>query len=402
VDRRIFSIGLALLALTALAGFIVVKGPARANAQAPARADVQAPAASIRASLPEPSPSFSTVWMSAVSVDQSGRHTDVGAQSITADAAGDTRVGQTWEATGSISETAVYDAATRTLTRAFDAGKGSVEYSRSTGEQPASPFGWAEGEAVVVRAALAEQDPALTVKTTTFIGRPAWTATYTRRGWRHTAVVDTATGLPLRAALVSVKAPRTQRSVWRVVDMKVDAPVDASTFTLDIPAGAKVEESARFEHFAPVGELAARVGYDPYLPASLPNGAGLLAASTQPDPWGAYVRLFPIPVPYVDLSKLPDRLTSLYFHRGFDRFTVLEWPRPGGIGNSVPAALDKDPRYAYRKTALTSGDFAGRTARTWMDDGGVSLYVQTRTTAVLLTGDLTRSDALALAGSLQR
>ena len=37
-----------------------------------------------------------------------------------------------------------------------------------------------------------------------------------------------------------------------------------------------------------------------------------------------------------------------------------------------------------------------------MDDDGVNLYVQTRTFAVLVTGDLTRSDALALAGSLQQ
>jgi hypothetical protein len=381
--------------LAVLAGLVVARGPADADALAPA-------AAGVRASLPAPSPSFSTVWMSAVSVDQSGRHADLGAQSITADAAGDTRVSQTWEATGSTSETDVYVAATHTSTRAYDAGKGSVEYSRSTNEAPASPFGRAEGAATIVRAALAEQDPALTVKSTTFIGRPAWSATYTRQGWWHTAVVDKATGLPLRAAVVSVKAPRTQRSVWRVVDLRTDVPVDADTFTLDIPQGAKVEESAEYEHFAAPADLAAKVGYTPLLPTTLPEGADLATSSTQPDPWGPYVWLFPVPVPYVDLSKLPDRLTSLYYQCGFDRFTVREWPLPGGINNSVPAALDKRPAFAYHKTALTSGAFAGRTARTWMDGGGVDLYVQTRTFAVLLSGDLTRSDALALAGSLQK
>ena len=395
MDRRILSIGLALVGLAVLAGLVVARGPADADAGAPSPAGAQAP-------LPAPSPSFSTVWMSAVSVDQSGRHADVGAQSITADAAGDTRVSQTWEATGSISETDVYDAATHTSTRAYDAGKGSVEYSRSTNEAPASPFGWAEGAATIVRAALAEQDPALTVKSTTFIGRLAWTATYTRQGLRHTAVVDKATGLPLRAALVSVKAPRTQRSVWRVVDLKIGVPVDAGTFVIDIPQGAKVEESAQYEHFAAPADLTAAVGYAPLLPATLTEGAELTTSSTQPEPWGPYAWLFPVPVPWVDLSKLPDRLTSLYYQRGFDRFTVREWPLPGGINNAVPAALDKRPAFAYRKTALTTGAFAGRTARTWMDDEGVNLYVQTRTFAVLLSGDLTRSDALALAGSLRR
>ena len=395
MDRKLLSIGLAALAVAAIAGVLATGASSPADAQAPV-------AAGAEASLPAPSPSFSTVWMSAVSVDQSGRHADFGAQSITADAAGDTRVSQTWEATGNISETDVYDATAHTSTRAYDAGKGRVEYSRSTNEAPVSPFGWAEGAATVVRVALAEQDPALTVKSTTFIGRPAWTATYTRQGWRHTAVVDKATGLPLRAALVSAKAPRTQRSVWRVVDLKVGVPVDADTFVIDIPQGATVEESAQYEHFAAPADLAAKVGYAPFLPATLPDGAELAVSSTQPEPWGPYAWLFPVPVPWVDLSKLPDRLTSLYYHRGFDRFTLREWPLPGGINNSVPAALDKRPAFGYRKTVLTAGAFAGRSARTWMDDGGLNLFVQTRTFAVLLAGDLTRSDALALAGSLQQ
>ena len=396
MHRRLLAIGLALVSLAALAGLFVTRGPVDADAQTPSPAGVQAP-------LPSPSPGFSTIWMSVVTVEQSGRHADFGAQSITADAAGDTRISQTWDATGSISETAVYDAATYTLTRAFDTGKGSVEYSRGTNQAPASPFGWAEGAATVVRAALAERDPALTVKSTTFAGRAAWTATYTRRGWRHTAVVDKATGLPLRAALVSVKEPRTERSVWRVVDLKTDVPVGADTFAIAIPAGAKVKESAGYEHLAATDELAAKVGYAPYLPVPLTGGVELAAASTQPEPWGPYAWLFPVPVPWIDLAKLPDRLTSLYYHRGFDRFTVREWPLPGGINNSVPAALDKDTRFAFfRRATLASGAFAGRVARTWMDDGGVNLYVQTRAFAVLVTGDLSRSDALALAGSLQQ
>ena len=394
MHRRLLVIGLALLGLAALAACVVARGPADADAQGPSPARA-------RASLPAPSPSFSTVWMSVVTVDQSGRHADFGAQSITADSAGDTRVTQTWDAGGSVSETAVYDAATHTLTRAFDSGKGSIEYSRRTDEAPSSPFGWAEGAATVVRAALAERDPAFAVRSTTFAGRSAWTATYARQGWRHSAVVDKATGLPLRAALVSVKAPRTQRTVWRVVNLRVDVPVDADTFAIDIPQGAKVEESGAYEHFAAPDELAAKVGCAPYFPATLPDGAELAAASTQPEPWGPYAWLFPVPVPWVDLAKLPDNLTSLYYQRGFDRFTVREWPRPGGINNSVPAALDKRPPYAYRKTALTTGAFSGRAARTWFDDGGVNLYAQTRAYAILLSGDLTRSDALALAGSLQ-
>ena len=396
MHRRLLVIGLALLGLAALAGLFVARGPADADAQ------VVPLSAGAQASLPAPSPSFSTVWMSVVTVEQDGRRTDFGAQSLTADAAGDLRVSQTWEATSSTSETDVYDAETHIGTRAYDPGKGSVEYSRSINEAPAPLSDYAGGAATIVRAALAERDPALTVRSTTFIGRPAWTASYARQGWRYASVVDKATGLPLRYAFVSVKHPRTHRSVWRVVDFRVDVPVDETTFMLTIPEGAKVEESDAYEHFTLVGELAAKVGYAPLLPATLPGGAELLTASTQPDPWGPYTWLFPVPVPWVDYSKLPDRVTSLYFHRGFDRLVVREWPLPGGIGNSTPRQLDKYPRSFYRKTALTTGAFAGRTARTWFDDGGVGLYVQKGSFAVLVTGDLTRSDALALAGSLHQ
>jgi hypothetical protein len=397
MHRRLFSIGLAVAALVALAALVVTRGPAAADASA--SSPVYVPA-----SLPTPSPAFSTFWMSVVTVDRSGRHTAVAAKSITADVAGDTRVTGTWDVSGSASETSVYDAATHTMTSALDRGEGDITYYRSLDAVSDSPLDAAAGAAVVVRAALAEKDPTLRVKAVTFLGRPAWSATRTRQGLRTTTVVDRATGLPLRYALVSIRHPRTERSTWRVVDLKVDVPVDASTFTLDIPAGAAVEQGESYEHFAPLGELAARVGYAPLVPAALPDGSQLAAASTQPDPWGPYTALFPVPVPWTDLSKLPDRMTTLYYQRGFDRFTVREWSLPGGIGMSAPAALDKRPPDFFRKVTLTAGTFAGRTARTWFNgngSNGVGLYVQSRSRAVLVTGDLTRSDALTLAGSLQ-
>lgn len=396
MHRRLFSIGLALLALTVLTAVVVTRGPASAGAQV---SQTYVPS-----SLSTPSPSFSTVWMSVVTVNREGRHVDVGAQSIVTDEAGDTRITQTWEATGSTSEIGVYDAGAHTWTRAMDYGRGGVSYFRGLEQAPAPLFDSAGAAATVVRAALAEQDPKLTVKATTFLGRPAWTASYTRGGWRTSSVVDQATGLPLRYAFVSMRHPRTQGSVWRAVDLRTHAPVDEDTFRLDIPAGAQVEESTAYEHFAPVGELAAKVDYEPLVPSVLPEGSGLLAASTQPDPWGPYAWLFPVPVPWVDLSRLPDRTTSLYYHRRFDRFTVHEWPLPGGIRNSTPAGLDKRPPDFYRKTALTTGAFAGCVARTWFNgngSNGVGLYVQKRSMAVLVTGDLSRSDALALAASLQ-
>jgi len=50
-----------------------------------------------------------------------------------------------------------------------------------------------------------------------------------------------------------------------------------------------------------------------------------------------------------------------------------------------------------------AGAFAGKTARTWMWMGdGATLYVQNGDYAVEIAGDLTRSEMLAVAASLQQ
>ena len=366
------------------------------------------PQADAATPLPTPSPSFSNIWMSTVSVDRQGTNYDIQAGTFLADQAGDVRVHESYDAMGRISATWVYDAAAKTLTQATDAGRGSVEYLRRTSVSPdsglrmsmVSPFEYVYSAAAIVRAAVAEQDPALTVKTTSCLGRPAWRASYTKGGWRRTTTVDQATGFPLRYVLAEVRRPVTHRYVWRVIDIRTDVPLDADSFTIAIPEGAEVETASEYEHFTTPDGLAAQVGYEPFLPSALPDGSVPAAASTQPDPWGPYTWFFPISHPWVDLSKLPDNQVRLYYHRGYDWFTVTERPRAGGIGNSVTRELDRRPGYAYRKTVLTAGAFAGRTARTWMGDGAI-LYVQNATYAVEISGDLTRSELLAVAESLQ-
>ncbi len=264
-----------------------------------------------------------------------------------------------------------------------------------------SPFEYVYSAAAIVRAAVAERDPALKVTSTNCIGRPAWQGAYTSGGWRRTTTVDKATGFPLRYVLADVRRPVTHRFVWRVIDIATDVPVDAASFTITIPDGAKVDTSSADEHFATPDKLAAE-GRLPALPAvhaARRQRAGRLVDAARP--WGAYNWFFPMTYPWVDLSKLPDNEVRLYYHRGYDWFTVTELPRAGGIGNSVPRELDKRPRFAYRKTVLQGGAFAGKTARTWMGDGAI-LYVQNPAYAVEISGDLTRSELLAIASSLQQ
>jgi len=365
------------------------------------------PQADAATPLPTPSPSFSSIWMSTVSVDRQDSHYNIQAGTFLTDEDGNVRVHESYDAMGRSSATSVYDVATQTLTRAEDRG-GRLTYSRRTGVSPdygmrmsvVSPFEYSYSAAAIVRAALAEHDPGLTVTATTCLGRPAWQASYTKRGWRHTTTVDKATGFPLRYVLADIRSPRTHRSVWRVVDIETDVPVSADTFTLDIPAGATVDSASEYEHFATTDKLASQVGYQPFLPPSLPEASVLATASTHPNPWGPYTWIFPVSHPWVDLSKLPDNETHLYYHRGYDWFTVIESPRVG-LGNSVPRELDRRPPFSYRKIVLQSGAFAGKTARTWMGDGA-TLYVQNGDYAVEISGDLTRSELLAVAGSLQQ
>jgi hypothetical protein len=393
MNRKLLVAGLVALAAVVMSLTVTWRHSPQANAASP---------------LPTPSPSFSSIWMSTVSVDRQGSRYDIQAGTFLTDQAGNVRVRESYDAIGRSSATSVYDAATQTLTRAEDRG-GRLTYSRRTGVSPdygmrlsvVSPFEYVYSAAAIVRAAVAERDPALKVTSTNCIGRPAWQGAYTGGGWRRTTTVDKATGFPLRYVLADVRRPVTHRFVWRVIDMATDVPVDAASFTITIPGDAKVDTAGEYEHFTTPDKLAVQVGYQPFVPSTLPDGSVLAASSTQPDPWGAYTWFFPISHPWVDLSKLPDNQVRLYYHRGYDWFTVTERPRAGGIGNSVTGELDRRPGFAYRKTVLGAGAFAGKTARTWIGDGAV-LYVQNGTYAVEISGDLTRSELLAMAASLQQ
>ena len=393
MDRRLLVAGLVAVAAAVLLSTLTWR---------------HSPEADAATALPTPSPSFSSIWMSVVGVDRQGSRYDIQAGTVLIDQAGNVRVRESYDAMGGNSATSVYDAATQTLTRAEDRG-GRRAYFRRTDVSPddgmrmsvVSPFEYVYSAAAIVRAAVAERDPALEVTMTSCIGRPAWRGSYAKGGWRRTTTVDKATGFPLRYVLADVSRPVTHRYVWRVIDIATDAPADAGSFTITIPDGSKVDTANEYEHFTTPDDLAARVGYQPLLPAALPDGSVLAASSTQPDPWGTYNWFFPIPHPWVDLSKLPDNEVRLYYHRGYDWFTLTELPRVGGVGNSVPRELDKRPGFAYRKTVLGAGAFAGKTARTWMGDGAV-LYVQNATYAVEISGDLTRSELLAIAMSLQQ
>ena len=262
--------------------------------------------------------------MSTISVEYHGAHARIVTGTFLADQAGDVRVRESYGATGLSWVTSVYDSASATLVQANNGKHGSVAYSRRTNVSPdygmrmslVSPFEYSYGAAAIVRAALAEHDPAIAVKQTTYLGRPAWQASYAENGWRHTTTVDKATGFPLRYVLAATRRRRRARasggsSTSRPTCRRAPTP---SRWTS--PAAPQSTATTEYEHFTTTDKIAAQVGYDPFLPTWLPDGCVLASASTLPDPWGPYGWIFPFSHPRVDLSKLPDNEVHLYFHRG--------------------------------------------------------------------------------------
>src|SRR5665648_360967 len=67
----------------------------------------------------------------------------------------------------------------------------------------------------------------------------------------------------------------------------------------------------------------------------------------------------------------------------------------------APRQVARDLHRVGRVLDLEDSAFARKTARTWMGDGAV-LYVQNPAYAVEISGDLTRSELLAMAASLQQ
>ena len=180
---------------------------------------------------------------------------------------------------------------------AYDAGKGiqrSLNPSASLrGEGPLFPHvrtGVAPGPpdegpsdfvlqrdfGAFVRALLAARDPA--VRDTTHEGRPAWrlevSASVNRivpefSGNRFAIWVDQETGVPVR--VVEAKEGRALEEL-RIEKLVVDQPLPPGTFTIDFPRDAEVTRSDSGFRRVELGQIGQIVGYDPLVPAWLPEG----------------------------------------------------------------------------------------------------------------------------------
>lgn len=278
-----------------------------------------------------------------------------------------------------------------------------------------------QGLAAVVRSALAEQDPSLTVGETRFEGRPAWRVTLrqyvSHAAWYRTdLVVDKERGFAVWFVIESLGKQDHQREEWRINNLRIDVPLSPELFAAKLPK--RVRASGRpydvGYHFGTLAEVAARVGFDAIVPQTLPAGFSLATSASFRGDLGTVAWV----APRASGLVMPGRATpadneiELEYRRGFERIVVDTAPVLreilGGVSQSQPgdyswaAKMAAKRGWSSREVVLKQGYFAGRTAYSWFSSDGVNLVVCRNGRVVSIQGAATRTEAVAVANSLQQ
>ncbi len=289
-----------------------------------------------------------------------------------------------------------------------------------------------------VRAALAEADPNTSVSETTYLGRPAWTASVSiyAPGVERRVTVDRATGLLLAIDLVDGHPPDEQLvRVLRVTRLEVDPDLPAGWEVVPLLEKARAftrwnyfeDDGTRFGSPESVAKLAAPT--PPLIPQWVPRGyrRAAVAAAVFEDPRSRrgplYKHVLTVPpqgsTPGTDVLKLVGlqrykKQVLVQFRRGFATFTITVSPRLPGEGLVEERSAD-DP-YG-RDATLTGGYMKAATARTWISSNyiyrtwdGIALTELTQGPTLLafdhdwklvISGGLTRQELVDVANSLK-
>jgi len=290
-----------------------------------------------------------------------------------------------------------------------------------------------------VRAALAEADPDTSVSETTYLGRPAWTASVSYDEWpgvERRVTVDRATGLLLAIDLVDRRPGGDQPArVLRVTRLEVDPDLPAGWEVVPLLKKARAftrwnyfhDDGTRFGSPESVAKLASPTPLliPQWVPAGYRRAAAAAAVFEDPRSRRAplWKHVLSIPpqgsTPGTSVTKLvgPQRYKKqvvVQFRRGFATFTIQISPRLPGEGLVDERSAD-DPN--GRDVTLTGGYMKAATARTWISssyiyrtwDGialtestqGPTLLVFDHDWKVVISGGLTRQELVDVANSLQ-
>jgi hypothetical protein len=252
-----------------------------------------------------------------------------------------------------------------------------------------------------VRALLAAHDPA--VRETMHEGRPAWrlevSAPVNRivpefTGDRFAIWVDQETGIPVR--VLETKNGRALAEL-RIEKLVVDRPLGADTFTIEFAEDAEVTRSDSGFRRIELDEAVARVGYNPLVPAWLPEGyrsAEVAALPGTGSPTG------------VEGGNPPSTdVVSLSYRRGLDQMLVTTrrrdvagWPHAW----SDPLATGEGYRDRPESVILGRGTLSGVEAKLLLVPRNVPhLWALTDELVVTVSGDLSRAELVRVAESLE-
>ncbi len=260
------------------------------------------------------------------------------------------------------------------------------------------PADWVlfRGMGAVVRAMLAAEAPS--VSEATFDGRPAWVMSAEVQPNRLSTVsgdhieitVDQQTGFPVE---VSESKEGRLLQALRLEGVQIDPALTGDEFVLAFPEGVEVERNDQGFRRVPLEQVAEVVGYQPLVPAEVPEGYKLaeIAVAEVGGPTGKE-----------GMNPSAEGVVSLAYRRGFDRLIIST--RVVGDDPSLwsdPLASGEGFIDTPETVTLTSGAFAGSTAEVLIDPRAVPhLWAMNDSLVLTVSGDLSRSELLSVAESL--
>jgi hypothetical protein len=340
---------------------------------------------------------YSSSWQSdGTTVEVRGRFGAVSS----GNAGGSARLPPGKVADGAVPRESAYDSAGRAETTYGGVGReNSLE--RTVGEWPpvwrlstASPLDY-QGLAAIVRTAVEDGDDSVGIKPLKQGDRAVWRAAMTMGGKQITLVVDQDTDIVTWCAVD--ESTFTAEVDWG------SPPAAGTTYSVDVPAGTPVKTVTRDQVVyasspAAAGEAA---GYAPLVSDLAPDGYSLKAVATRRPSHYLPLQWTGDKVGSPSGTSRAEPLVAQLYTRGLGSFTV-EQLGPKAVKSlgswlQESAAGAADRQLSSQETTLQSGAFRGRTALTWYQESGPSLFVIGARRAVFVTGALTRQELVAFA-----
>jgi hypothetical protein len=258
-----------------------------------------------------------------------------------------------------------------------------------------------QGDAAIVRSAVEDDDETIGIKPVLYQGREAWRASWRSGSWLKDLILDRGTGLVVWYSLNSVEGGDGVE--YSVEELRVDEPPAAGAFDTTPPAGARLEsfESGDPEIVGGLDEAAERLGVA--LPRSTlnpdgyePVAVGVTQIRSAPAVWVAPRASGRADAPYPG-EAAPNAAVLLYA-KGLSSYTI---EIVAGGSWTTPIDPGWNDLFGHQTVDLQYGQFAGRTAHTWYGAQGPAAAVWDDGYAVLVTGGLTRTEAISILEGLE-